>query len=271
MGPRSGLLLGIALAVCCGLVVRADEKADALIQASREATGKVETLQADVAVKLGDRAITGKVIARKPNLLRLELKGYPMELIVSDGKTHYTYFPAQNEYQKSSTSPGAGGGAPPWVYPVRAFMAPLSIAQAPADAVRTYKGRESVAGREYDVIEVAFPKPSETIVRWFISPEDKLVHRVVSVPKDPAAASITAEITNVRSGGAVAEDAFAWTPPATAKLYAPPTLADYEKKLIPVSMPAPSFDLPMPGGGRLSLESALQGKKAVLVNFWFYG
>jgi thiol-disulfide isomerase/thioredoxin len=38
-----------------------------------------------------------------------------------------------------------------------------------------------------------------------------------------------------------------------------------------VSRPAPLFDLPAPGGGKVSLNDVLAGKKAVLVNFWFYG
>jgi outer membrane lipoprotein-sorting protein len=272
MRLRTGRLLGVALALCSSMGARADEKADALIQASREATTRIETLQADLDLKLGDRAITGKVVAKRPNLLRLEMKGYPMELVVSDGKTHYTYMPAQNEYQKRELSGGTVGGVVPgWVYPVSAFLNPVGIGQALAGATRTYKGRETVAGREYDVIEVVYPVPSERTLRWYISPEDKLVHRVVNTPKDPKASPIIAEMTNIRTGAPVAADAFVWTPPATAKLYAPPTLADYEKMLVPVGMPAPSFDLSTPGGGRLSLENALKGKKAVLVNFWFYG
>lgn len=38
-----------------------------------------------------------------------------------------------------------------------------------------------------------------------------------------------------------------------------------------VSRPAPDFSLPTPSGGTVSLKDALKGRKALLVNFWFYG
>ena len=37
-----------------------------------------------------------------------------------------------------------------------------------------------------------------------------------------------------------------------------------------VGKAAPDFNLPLSRGGRLSLGDALKGKKAVLLNFWFY-
>ena len=41
-------------------------------------------------------------------------------------------------------------------------------------------------------------------------------------------------------------------------------------QLLAVGEGTPDFDLPSPSGGRFTLHDALQGKKAVLVNFWFY-
>jgi tetratricopeptide (TPR) repeat protein len=38
-----------------------------------------------------------------------------------------------------------------------------------------------------------------------------------------------------------------------------------------VGKPAPPFSLPTPGGEPIVLSEALQGKKALLINFWFYG
>jgi hypothetical protein len=85
--PRAGWLLGATLVLATAAGARADEKADALIQASREATARIETLQADLAIRLGKgRTVTGTVIAKRPNLFRLEMKGYPIETIGSDGK-----------------------------------------------------------------------------------------------------------------------------------------------------------------------------------------
>ena len=64
---------------------------------------------------------------------------------------------------------------------------------------------------------------------------------------------------------------FAYVPPKEATLYAPPSLDAYNKKLLAVGSVAPKFALSAPTGGRVELAEALKGKKAVLVNSWFYG
>ena len=70
---------------------------------------------------------------------------------------------------------------------------------------------------------------------------------------------------------ALSDASFAYVPPPGAILYTPPTLDDYNKKLLPVGSMAPRFALSAPTGGKTTLADALKGKKAVLVNFWFYG
>ena len=45
----------------------------------------------------------------------------------------------------------------------------------------------------------------------------------------------------------------------------------FDEKLIPVGKDAPDFQLPQPGGNRIALSDVRKEKKAVLVNFWFYG
>ncbi len=44
-----------------------------------------------------------------------------------------------------------------------------------------------------------------------------------------------------------------------------------EPGLALIGRSAPDFILPTPDGGQISLSNALRGKKALLVNFWFYG
>jgi hypothetical protein len=43
-----------------------------------------------------------------------------------------------------------------------------------------------------------------------------------------------------------------------------------EAALLPVGKDAPDFNLPTLNGDKLSLSNVCKGKKAVLVNFWFY-
>ena len=51
---------------------------------------------------------------------------------------------------------------------------------------------------------------------------------------------------------------------------AAPAHAQASSGLLPVGKTAPNFVLPTPDGKKLALKSAMKGKKATLVNFWFY-
>jgi hypothetical protein len=44
----------------------------------------------------------------------------------------------------------------------------------------------------------------------------------------------------------------------------------YDEKLTPVGQSAPAFSLPSPTGKQVALSATLKGKKALLLNFWFY-
>ena len=57
-------------------------------------------------------------------------------------------------------------------------------------------------------------------------------------------------------------------PPKQAVRY---DLSDPDGKLIPVGEKAFRFKVPTPDRKRLTLDEILKDKKAVLVNFWFYG
>jgi outer membrane lipoprotein-sorting protein len=73
--------------------------------------------------------------------------------------------------------------------------------------------------------------------------------------------------------GLTAKD-FEWTPPAGWTKFEPPAPtapSDYTKNLLKLGSKAPAFSLNTPAGSKMSLKTAMAGKKAVLVNFWFYG
>lgn len=59
---------------------------------------------------------------------------------------------------------------------------------------------------------------------------------------------------------------------AYATLIAPQDpMAEYMKKMVPVGKPLPDFNLKLASSGSLTLKNAIKGKKATIVNFWFYG
>ncbi len=81
---------------------------------------------------------------------------------------------------------------------------------------------------------------------------------------------LEAVLKNVKTNVALPDTAFAYALPKDATVDTPLTLDDHNKKLLPVGSVAPRFALSAPTGGKTTLADALKGKKAVLVNFWFY-
>jgi outer membrane lipoprotein-sorting protein len=267
-------LVAALVLAALALPARADEKADALLKQVRQALGRLQTLQADLEVTgAGEKPLQGTLALKRPNLARIELKP-PIEiLIVSNGKDLYQYMKAGNQYQKSAVDVrGANIEFPYTMDLVQGFFQPETFGKSASGAGMKYAGKETVDGAEYEVLEAPAAQAGLPSVRYFISPADHLVRRVVlKVSLDPGhEIQLVATLKNLRAGAPVQSTAFNWRPPAAAKLVKPQTTADLEQKLIPVGKAAPDFNLPTPQGGRLSLGDALKGKKALLLNFWFY-
>ena len=254
---------------------RADERAQALLAQARAAMARARSLQADFETTFeGAQPVSGSLLLKRPNLARVEGHGPSGQLVVSDGATVYTYSPRQNQYRKGE--PGRKGEqilVGDVVAVVGSFFQPDRIGVA-AGAEPAYAGKETVGGVECDVVQLALD--AHTIRRYAISPADHLIRRAaqkMEIAQGGATVryEITTTLKNLRVDAPIDVARFRWTPPTTAKLYQPPTLADLEKQLIPAGKTAPDFNLPAPGGGRIALSDALKGRKAVLVNFWFYG
>src|SRR5947207_7349169 len=81
------------------------------------------------------------------------------------------------------------------------------------------RSKEMVDGTEYEVIEVVAEAPLDRTVRYFISPKDKLIHRVAVLTKRESGGVATtwASLKNLRTDEPVDESVFQWTPPPTAK------------------------------------------------------
>src|SRR5262249_35212748 len=157
-------------------------------------------------------------------------------LVVSNGKDLFQYMGTQNQYQKSAVEANGSNIASPyksalrlWIAMelVQGFFVPQSIGMLPDGAAPTYAGKEKADGTEFDVIEVTTEQPVHATARYFLSPKDHLVHRLVRKVEIDAhqTVTLTAALKNVRTDAPVQAAAFRWTPPANAKVYTPPTLA----------------------------------------------
>jgi hypothetical protein len=127
-----------------------------------------------------------------------------------------------------------------------------------------YQGTKKVAGVTYQVVRGHIggggTAPNATLyfgpsglpegVEFTESPQEKL----------------TLWVRGIRLNAPLKPEQVAYTPPHD---FTEPQTPD--KSMLPVGKEAPDFLLPRPGGNQLALTDALKGKKAVLVNFWFYG
>lgn len=254
---------------------RADEKTDALMAEVRAATSAAHTLTASFSTKIqfrGELQSTGTIKLMKPNLARIDYANPSAPSIVSDGKTVWTLTKEQNSYTKHEASPQ--GSNIDWLgtLPVNPFFDVdfVSKLAAPGNQPRL-SGIERVKGKDYSVIEATVEKPATMKIKLYIG-DDKLVHRVTTeFPADDEFYRTETELHNVVIENPMWAKDFRFDLPDGAQLLPPPTFSNGNPKLLRRGTIAPNFTLPTLGDGTISLADTLKGKRAVLVNFWFYG
>jgi putative peptide zinc metalloprotease protein len=186
----------------------------------REATANIQTLQADLEGSAGGASFTGTVLLKRPKLARINISGHEGledSLVASDGTDLWTYFPSANQFVRSI--PGAKGRniQALLVDQVILFFRPEAIGVAPKGSASTYAGREAVDGASYDVIEIATSGPPKRTVRYFVSPTDHIIHRIVIKEEQNGRTSVRwSNLKNVQTNLSIDESAFRWAPPATA-------------------------------------------------------
>jgi len=269
MRPRY-LALGICGLLAAGSGAAADEKSDALIQKATGAIAGFKTLRSQVSLSKdgGPQKMTmgATVTLLKPNYGRLRIMGpdgKPWQTMVGDGKAFYVVMQEEKRFMKQPLSPDLGSFQFPGS-PLGAALAPGSFFK---DAEHRYLGTETVDGKSYEVIEFKRAGGAGT-GKAFFGPSG-LAERVELVEKEGEASSTsTVVMTNLRLDTPARPAEFAFKPGPGFKPVEEPS---YEKALVAVGKKAPDFRLPQLGGVQLALSDALKSKKAVLVNFWFYG
>jgi outer membrane lipoprotein-sorting protein len=204
-----------------GAVLRPTVRTGVPLQQTREATARVQTLQADLEGSMGPDRFTGTVVLKRPNLARVEIKGkggLGQFLVVSDGRNLFTYFPADNRYAQSNPGPEGRNIHAFLAEQIDDFFQPDRIGMPPAGGRSTYLGKGSADGTEYEVVAVVSHTPVSSTTRYFISPIDHLVHRVMITTKLESGKTETswASLKNIRTNVPVGETVFRWTPPPTA-------------------------------------------------------
>jgi outer membrane lipoprotein-sorting protein len=192
------------------------KKAENLIGETQKATSQLNSLTADLEGSIGEDTYTGRMVLQRPNLARVEIngsKGLGKILLVSNGTTATTYFPDTNRFVQ--VAPGQHGEfiQSTVIQQVEQFFHPESL-QSPAGF--NYLGHRSSDGMEYDVVEPKDAASSDEKVDYFISRNDKLIHRTIENVKPGATSTTWLLLKNVRSNATIDKRLFAWTLPKTA-------------------------------------------------------
>jgi outer membrane lipoprotein-sorting protein len=196
---------------------------DNVLAQSQAATASIKTLRADVEGAIGPTAFSGKITLKRPNFAYVKVRGAP-DLgefqVISNGKKAFTLFPEDNSVVEVQA--GSDG------HNIRAYVIEQVENFFRADQVTARKSRarvrelqqETLDGTTYDVVVLQNVVGSQTSVyRSYISPADKLVHRVVTITqgKDSEYAVSWCQLNNIRINEAIDDSTFAWSPPASAR------------------------------------------------------
>lgn len=207
----------------------------------------------------------GTIQLQRPNLARIVLQGdYPEVLLVSDGYTRY-FAPTETQYQSSSMD--AGGLAvdsPWWGLPFRYFFTQSAnpFGATPDRAAVFQDVPEQQAGLRTVSAQGTGPMGAYTEKLSF-DPNGDLVQSSVQFGEGPNAAVFNAVTTNIRYDY-IAGQTFRFSPsPGQFELV-------NTDSMLPLGTKAPSFALPTASGKRVTLDDQRRGRKAVLVNFWYY-
>jgi len=197
------------------------DKVGALLKRAREATAELQTLRAELEGSFGSDPFTGTVVLKRPNLARVDIKGdggLGEFLVVSNGKSRFVYFPADNQYTRLDPGPEGRNIRAFVAEQVEHFFRPDVIGVTPAGGSSSYMGREIVDGSEYEVVAIETPTPQKRTTRYFISPQDNLIHRVVNTTEqgDGKTGTVWSTLRNVQTNAPLDEAAFQWAPPSTA-------------------------------------------------------
>jgi len=257
-------LLGIASSMA---PARADEKADAILKQVSAADKSLQSLTADISLtqQMGQQgmSINGTVKIKKPNKIHLTIGPPANQTIITDGKTLYLLMPG-NQYMKQ---PFPSGQSPEFLPGNLLFDPQSPLGAKLVESKPRYLGTETVAGKTYRVLTLTPPAPPTATMKLYVDANNLVTRSETEMKNDQTTMKMVAALSNIKINPNLAVAEFEYTPPPTAKLYTGP---NYDANLVPVGKAAPAFSLPTPAGGHVALADAGKGKKAIMVNFWFY-
>jgi peroxiredoxin len=265
----------VFVCLCLGALqtVSADQTAETLLITSAARAKKIRVLTARIDLswhspKQSLKRTTGRIKLMKPNFALIELTGdYPLVTLASDGRSRYL-LPDTTKYSLAAADPrGKNIDTPWWAIPVRFFftqdLKPFGPDSPSWTSIR-YAGLETIGGVSYRMLEIAGDKPMTYTGRFYFDPGAVLRRSVVSFGEGASAAVFTAQIEQVRTNENLRSRDFTFKPSSAARLD-----TGAEERMLGLGVSGPDFSLPTLDGNLLTLQSVREGKKAILINFWY--
>lgn len=245
------------------------------LQAMVASSRAQRTLAADIVLTWRahgvERRSKGTIRLMKPNYAVIELVGdYPQRMLVSDGKSRFVAA-GEPTYTIAPVDPTGGKiDSPWWGIPFRFFFTQsLNPFGTTPDAKEEIENVERQTAADGTILLVLSARGESVMGSYsakfsFNEKSHVLEKSSIQFGQGERTALFEATLSNVRLNTPLNVQAFRFVPDRGQHAA---SLAD---SLLQPGDVAPAFTLPSPESGEIVLSAQLRGKKATLVNFWFY-
>lgn len=275
------LVAGLAIA-CIPQTVLADKQGDALLNKVKSAYKSLKSMSgtAKLTMASGGQKVPLDATMRlmKPNFMRLTMSAPFNQTVASDGKDLYTVMPG-NQYMKAkATTSTLGNNMGGMIHPVTLFFGETGLfgGGAGVGKIQTKSlGKKKIGNITYDTLKISVDGEFKAAMTLFVDSKGLVYKGETNIDAGGNKVTMGYVMQNPKYNAAMDAKSFAYVLPKDAKEFDPtapgPDDNSFDKSLVAVGKDAPAFAMPTPDGGSISLADALKGKKAVLINFWFYG
>lgn len=241
----------------------ADENGSKILNAALQKLYDAKSYMADITTSIDKDVMKGRILLMKPNFLRCEVSGPQSVALVADGSMYHMHDRTGGSYMKNplAAHPSQINGM--WGAEIDAFYGGPEIEIGTV----TYAGAAKVDGVDCHLVKVVKNDIDSSV--YAIGKTDGLIHRAEMIMQNEGSSRPQKAINvlrNVQFNPALTTSDFRFSPPPNAKM----TEDDTFRKLLPVGTQAPDFTLKSPDGSTVNLSAALKGRRAVILNFWFY-
>lgn len=266
------LAIAVLLALNVNFSGEAQESAQVFAAKMSQAARNQRTLDANIEftwkTSAGLKKASGTVRLMKPNYALIKLTGdYPLRTLASDGTTRYLA-PDNESYRQEPMDPhGEKVDTPWWGFPFRFFFGqplnPFAAAPNATEQLDTVLS-EPIDGRQFRVLQAHGTGPMGEYTAQFFFYKDVLERSIVQFGGGMKSGMFEVKLSNVHVNVPYLVSSFRFVPGPGLKS------TSISSGMLSIGEPAPDFTLPTPDGKHLTLSALRRGKKATLVNFWYY-